>query len=62
MIDFTDYKHYTYELSVLDSDSTSGKLRKVRVNIIDKNTGECIEEVDVLTSADAVILDRKSVV
>ena len=24
MIDFTDYKHYTYELSVLDSDSTSG--------------------------------------
>lgn len=58
MIDFTDYKHYTYELSVLDSDSTSGKLRKVRVNIIDKNTGECIEEVDVLTSADAVIFDN----
>lgn len=57
MIDFTDYKHYTYELSVLDGDATAGKLRKVRVNIIDKNTGECIEEVDVLTSADAVIFD-----
>lgn len=57
MINFTDYKHYTYELSILDGDATAGKLRKVRVNIIDKNTGECIEEVDVLTSADAVIFD-----
>lgn len=42
-----------YSVKAVSEDGETG-LRKVRVNIIDKDTGEPIEEVDVYTSADAV--------
>lgn len=58
MFDFTEYKHNRYLLTLLDEgDAATGKLRKVRINVLSPE-GECIEEVDVLTSADAVIFDN----
>lgn len=64
-----EFIHYTEELSASgrsigynvlssDEDPQSDALRIVRINILDKDTGEAIEEVDVLTSADAVIFSN----
>lgn len=57
-------KEYGFSITPLSDDGQTGgmnlmstSLRKVRINILDKDTGEAIEEVDVFTSADSVIFE-----
>lgn len=51
-------KSIGYSVLSSDEDPQSDALRVVRINILDKDTGEAIEEVDVLTTADAVIFSN----
>lgn len=51
-------KSIGYNVLSSDADPQSDALRIIRINILDKDTGEAIEEVDVLTTADAVIFSN----
>jgi len=51
---YSENDNVTFSVNVL-RDGGNSNLRKVRINILDKTTGEAIEEVDVLTSADSVL-------
>lgn len=51
-------QNISYNVVPAAEDETSDTLRKVRINILDKETGDAVEEVDVLTSADSVIFDN----
>ena len=53
-----DNKIEIYATPVDDTTTrASSNLRKIRVNIIDAESGESQEEVDVYTSADSVLTD-----